>query len=208
MRFRVGYAIAAALLCIFIIVPFVATEAKASTETIIPVGEYTTLSKIPIPPPTIPHQERGFDLFYNVGWDVDGGILGNPIDIYVLNDSNFQKFKNNQQYSVFQDLFNVNGSFKMHVVFPSNGPCGMYVFQEYNTTNSWWIVFDNTAGSSNVTLHIDNNWETCPSIWIPLPTHDWALLALVAMGAVLGVLFVVTRGERLQSSTSKGFALS
>jgi hypothetical protein len=126
-------------------------------------------------------------VFYNVTWEVDGRVSGGPIDIYVLNDSNYQDFKGNQQYSMFQQLPGISGPFNMDVVFPSNGPNGRFVFQGYNVT--WWILFDNRAGSSNATLYIDNNENkgSYRFVW----SDDGGAPVLVTAGAIAAVLLVI-----------------
>jgi hypothetical protein len=188
MRVKVKCAVATALLCTLVITPFMATQTKAFTQTTIPVGQYTTLSEIPVPPPTpIPVGGSYNILFYNVTWEVDGRVSGGPIDIYVFNDSNYQDFKGNQQYSMFQQLLSISGPFNVDVVFPSNDPNGRFVFQGYNVT--WWIVFDNRAGSSNATLYIDTNENkgSYEFVW----SGDGGASALAAAGVIAAVLLVI-----------------
>ena len=43
--------------------------------------------------------------------------------------------------------------------FPNNGPDGTYIFL-LSTLNYWWIIFDNRAGVSNVSLLIENYMNT------------------------------------------------
>jgi hypothetical protein len=88
---------------------------------------------------------------------------------------------------MFQQLLSISGPFNMDVVFPSNGPDGTFVFQGYNVT--WWIVFDNRAGSSNATLYIDTNENkgSYKFVW----SGDGGAPVLVAAGAIAAALLVI-----------------
>lgn len=202
MRTGVQHAVTVAILCTLAITLFMATQTEVSaqttipigqTQTTIPVGEYAALLEIPSPPPTmIPAGDRSYDiLFYNESWNVDGRVSGGSINIYVLNNSNYQEFNKSQQYSVYQELPNVSGSFKLHVALPSNGPDGTYVFDGSNATYRWWIVFDNRAGSSNATLYIDTNENTGSYRFVFHSIGGDGIVLIVAAGVIAAVLLSI-----------------
>ena len=53
----------------------------------------------------------------------------------------------------------LTNAFDISSTFPNNGPDGTYIFL-LSTLNYWWIIFDNRAGVSNVSLLIENYMNT------------------------------------------------
>jgi hypothetical protein len=175
-----------------------ATFSAGDTQMTIPVGEYVALLEIPYPPPTPPTPVPVDDgsyviLFYNIGWNLNGSVNGGPINIYVLNNSNYQDFNSSRQYSMFQQLLNVSGSFKLHIVLPANGPSGTYIFDDNNASYGWWIVFDNRAGLSNATLTLFiESTGSYRFVFHQIGIEEPVLLLVVVV--IAGVLFLIGAG--------------
>jgi hypothetical protein len=166
------------------------------TETAIPVGKYVALLEIPNSPPIpVPAFDGSYDvLFYNVGWILNGSVDGGPINIYILNDSNYQYFNSSRPYSAFQQLLSVVGPFELHIVLPSNGPNGTYVFHDDNVTYGWWIIFDNRVGLSNVTLSLSPIEGTGSFSFVFHQISIGESVLFLVTGGIAAVLFLVGVG--------------
>jgi hypothetical protein len=208
-RNGVRYAAATSLLCMLVMMTFLATQTEVTAQTIIeenttttiPVGEYAALLERPSPPPGMSYVKDGVlytPVYYNYSWYFDGTVDGGPISIRILNNSNYQAFNNSKQYSVYQQLSNVSGGFYLHVALPNNGPNGTCVFSDLNATYDWWIVFDNRAGSSNATLYIDYALSEIGVRYVPHPysgedtnsSTDSAIPVIPVAGGVVTVVLI------------------
>jgi len=168
---RIKLAFTTAFLCLLVLTTFIVTPTKVNAQTIIfegqsqptiPVGQYIAFYLIPVSPPIAPPNGGRIsgNLTYNESWDVEGKVSGGPINIYVLNESNFLAYNTSQSYSAFEQLLGVTGSFNISVIFPRNGPNGTYSEAEGNNNYMWWMVFENPVGSTQATLYIDRNNNT------------------------------------------------
>jgi hypothetical protein len=161
MRTRVQQAVNVELLCVILfavlITPLIATQTEKLAQRIttaggfhvtIPVGEYVALPELPIVSTPVPANGTHF-LVYGYGWILNGDVDGGPINIYVLNSSNYQDFASGRRYSVFQQFYNVSGLFRLNVTVWLNVPVqyidpnGTSILEGLNATYYWWFIFDN-----------------------------------------------------------------
>jgi hypothetical protein len=167
MRTRVQQAVDVELLCVILFVilitPLIATtqtDKLAQTITTlgpfqvtVPVGEYVALQQSAIVSTPIPANDYNI-LLYGYGWTLNGDVDGDPINIYVLNSSNYQDFASGRRYSMFQQFYNVSGLFKLNVTVWLNVPVQLFdpngtsILQGLNVTDYWWFIFDNKPSLS------------------------------------------------------------
>lgn len=151
------------------------------TQTTILKGQYGVFSFSPeFSPMAIP-----LDGYYEIldeAWLVRGNISGGTMDIAVINDSNYQAFVNGSQPLLpVQQMRNASESFNVTVTFPKDNIAEAF---------AWWMVFDNRAGASNVTVDIGYNGNTFSTsfVWTGSPPE------FILMGAVLVVAGLLVAG--------------
>ena len=136
-------------------------------QAIIPVGQCAVLQFNPIYPPMAPPAD-GYDVIHDDAWLVSGNVTGGTIDIAVINDSNYQAFVNGGQPILpVQQMPNANGPFNLTVTFPKDN---------HGEAFAWWMVFDNRAGASNVTVYIDNDGNTFSTSFVWTGLHPSSFL--------------------------------